>query len=55
MFILVSKNKEINATKEEHVIIQTNEAKQVSDFPPFCFGANIQDFYQSKLFCIFNP
>ncbi|KAI5395253.1 exocyst complex component EXO84B [Lathyrus oleraceus] len=28
MFILVSKNKEINATKEEHVILQTNEAKQ---------------------------
>ncbi|CAI8602797.1 unnamed protein product [Vicia faba] len=28
MFILVSKNKEINATTEEHVILQINEAKQ---------------------------
>ncbi|XP_058759137.1 exocyst complex component EXO84B-like [Vicia villosa] len=28
MFILVSKNKEINATPKEHVILQTNEAKQ---------------------------
>lgn len=37
MFIWVSKNKEINATTEENMSLQTDEAKQVSDFPPFCF------------------
>jgi len=34
MFIWVSKNKKINATTEEHVSLQTDEAKQVSHFPP---------------------
>ncbi|XP_058773586.1 uncharacterized protein LOC131647756 isoform X2 [Vicia villosa] len=29
MFILVSQNREIYATTEEHVILQTNEAKQL--------------------------
>jgi len=35
MFIWVSKSKKMNAT-EEHVSSQTDEAKQVSHFPPFC-------------------
>lgn len=36
MFIWVSKSKKINATTEEHVSLQTDEAKQVFHFPPFC-------------------
>lgn len=41
MFIWVSKNKEINATTEEHVSLQTDKAKHVSDFPPFCYSFKV--------------
>jgi hypothetical protein len=71
MFISVSKNKDINATAEERISLQTDEAEQVSDFPLFCtmpykvhvaksFVANVHDFYISKVtlnssFIIFIP
>jgi hypothetical protein len=71
MFISVSKNKDINATAEESISLQTDEAEQVSDFPLICtmpykvhvaksFVANFHDFYISKVilnssFIIFIP
>lgn len=42
MFIWVSKNKEINATTEENMSLQTDEAKQVSDFPCFFFWVHAE-------------
>lgn len=48
-FIWVSKNKEINATTEEHVSLQTDEAKQVFDFPPLCLFFNFFGLHYDTL------
>ncbi|XP_058773585.1 uncharacterized protein LOC131647756 isoform X1 [Vicia villosa] len=51
MFILVSQNREIYATTEEHVILQTNEAKQFW-FPgnanpgDYFFGSGLEGLIQ---------